>query len=248
MKRENNTGCISANRPRIEALLEEYNLRDSHDRSGMRLGSMACVALPTCGLALAESERSLPDVVTEIEGILGELGLDNDPFTIRMTGCPNGCGRPYIAEIAFVGRAPGKYNVYLGGGFSGDRLNKLYKQSVPVGEITDLLRPIIARYAAERETDERFGDFVVRVGIISQTVAGNAFHDDIDNPQPGTPFSQQTLGGDSPRTPNQERYDAAFKRDAVLKAKESGRPVSHVAKEIGVAPSTLRGWIIRHKD
>ncbi|HEY4170940.1 MAG TPA: NADPH-dependent assimilatory sulfite reductase hemoprotein subunit, partial [Reyranella sp.] len=102
-------------RPAIEALLAEHRLNDLNARSGLRLNSMACVSLPTCGLAMAESERYLPDLLTRIEAILSRLGLDKEPITIRMSGCPNGCSRPYVAEIALTGRAPGKYNLYFGG-------------------------------------------------------------------------------------------------------------------------------------
>ena len=165
-------------RNEIEALLSKYNLNDCYDQSGLRLNSMACVALPTCGLALAESQRYLPDLISEIEVILEELELKNDPITIRMTGCPNGCARPYIAEIAFVGRAPGKYNIYLGGGFTGDRLNKLYKVSAKSEEIAEILRPIFERYAKERKDGERFGDFVIRAGYVAETRTGREFHND----------------------------------------------------------------------
>ena len=139
---------------------------------------MACVALPTCGLSLAESERYLPDLITELENVLDEAGLRDDDIVVRMTGCPNGCARPYIAELGFVGRAPGKYNVYLGGGFYGHRLNKLYKPSVKSGEITDLLRPIFLAYAQEREEGERFGDFCIRTGLVAETKEGKEFHKD----------------------------------------------------------------------
>ena len=165
-------------REEIEALLDKYNLTNCYDQSGLRLNSMACVALPTCGLALAESQRYLPDLISEIEEVLEEFELENDPITIRMTGCPNGCARPYIAEIAFVGRAPGKYNIYLGGGFVGDRLNKLYKVSAKAEEITGILRPIFERYAKERDAGERFGDFVIRAGYVAETRAGREFHND----------------------------------------------------------------------
>ena len=168
-----------ANRPKIEALLKEYKIADSHEQSAMRLNSIACVALPTCGLALAESERYLPSLITELEETLETEGLRHDAITIRMTGCPNGCGRPFISEIGFVGRSPGKYNVYLGGGFHGQRLSKLYKESVPGGEIKSLLSPLIKDYAKNRENDERFGDFVIRAGYIKETTAGNNFHADI---------------------------------------------------------------------
>jgi len=168
-----------ANRTKIEALLAEYKIQDSHERSALRLNSIACVALPTCGLALAESERYLPDLITELEESIESAGLRHDAITIRMTGCPNGCGRPFIAEIGFVGRAPGKYNVYLGGGFHGQRLNKLYRQSVPAAEIKTLLAPIIEDYAKNRTDGERFGDFVIRAGHIEATTAGNNFHANI---------------------------------------------------------------------
>ena len=153
-------------------------MNDCYDQSGLRLNSIACVALPTCGLALAESQRYLPELITELEVILEEFGLENDPITIRMTGCPNGCARPYIAEIAFVGRAPGKYNIYLGGGFTGDRLNKLYKVSVKSAEIAGILRPIFERYSKERDEGERFGDVVICAGYVAETRDGREFHND----------------------------------------------------------------------
>ena len=167
-----------AKRTEINNLLIKYKIDGCYDQSGLRLNSMACVALPTCGLALAESQRYLPDLIEELEAVLEELGLEKEPITIRMTGCPNGCARPYIAEIAFVGRAPGKYNIYLGGGFTGDRLNKLFKVSVKQDEITGILRPIFERYASERREVERFGDFVIRAGYVAETREGREFHDD----------------------------------------------------------------------
>ena len=167
-----------AKRAAIESLLDEHKLTHCYDQSGLRLNSLACVALPTCGLALAEAQRYLPDLIGELEGVLKEVGLEKEPITIRMTGCPNGCARPYIAEIAFVGRAPGKYNIYLGGGFTGDRLNKLFKVSVKQDEITGILRPIFERYASERTDGERFGDFVIRTGYVAETREGREFHDD----------------------------------------------------------------------
>ena len=167
-------------KPAIEALLEEHRILNSRDLSALRLNSIACVALPTCGLSLAEAERYLPDLITELEEVIEEAGLRHDAITIRMTGCPNGCGRPYLAEIGFVGKAPGKYNVYLGGGFAGQRLNKLYRQSVPSGEIKELLAPIIKDYAKSREEGERFGDFVIRAGYVKETTAGNNFHDNVE--------------------------------------------------------------------
>jgi sulfite reductase (NADPH) hemoprotein beta-component len=138
---------------------------------------MACVALPTCGLALAESERYLPDLVTQLDAEVEAAGLRDDAIVIRMTGCPNGCGRPYLAEIGFVGKAPGKYNMYLGAAFNGSRLNTLYKASMPAAEIVPAIRPLLRRYAAERNPGERFGDFVIRAGIVSPTGRPTDFHD-----------------------------------------------------------------------
>ncbi|HEX2841094.1 NADPH-dependent assimilatory sulfite reductase hemoprotein subunit [Hyphomicrobium sp.] len=147
--------------------------------SGMRRNSISCVALPTCALALAESERFLPELITALEDSLDKAGLRDDDIVIRMTGCPNGCGRPYMAEIGFVGRAPGLYNLYLGAAFDGTRLNKLYAQDVGKARIVELLDPLLARYAKERNEGERFGDFVIRAGVVKPTLGGNSFHSDV---------------------------------------------------------------------
>jgi len=163
-------------RPRIDALLREHVLDGAHRASALRLNAMACVALPTCGLALAESERYLPDLVTELEAEVEAAGLRDDAIVIRMTGCPNGCGRPFLAEIGFVGKAPGKYNVYLGGAFNGTRMNALYKPSVASSEIVPLVRPLLRRYAVERRPGERFGDFSIRVGWVKPTGTPADFH------------------------------------------------------------------------
>ena len=168
-----------AKRPEIEKLMEQYGIKDSHLKSGLRLNSLACVALPTCGLSLAEAERYLPDLLTELEETLEQAGLRHDAITVRMTGCPNGCARPYISEIGFVGRAPGKYNVYLGGGHAGQRLSKLYREGVPAEEIKPLLAPIITRYAKERTDHEKFGDFCIRAGYVAATTQGKDFHHNI---------------------------------------------------------------------
>ena len=163
-------------KPAIDKLIEEYKIDTGNLRSGLRLNSIACVSLPTCGLALAEAERYLPLAVTDIEEVIEEAGLRHDAITIRMTGCPNGCGRPFLSEIAFVGRAPGKYNMYLGGGHAGDRLNKLYREAISSTEIVTLLRPLITDYAKNRNEGEKFGDFVIRSGYIAATENGNDFH------------------------------------------------------------------------
>ena len=147
--------------------------------SRLRANSMACVALPTCGLALSESERFLPGLITALEDGLDKAGLRNDDIVIRMTGCPNGCARPYLAEIGLVGRNPGLYNLYLGAAFDGSRLSKLYAQDAGEVRIVQLLEPLFVRYAKERKTGERFGDFVVRVGVVKATTAGNQFHADV---------------------------------------------------------------------
>lgn len=163
----------------VERIIKQYGLDKAGTESGLRRSSIACVALPTCSLALTEAERYLPDVITQLEVVLEESGIRHDDIVIRMTGCPNGCGRPFLAEIGFVGRAPGKYNVYLGGGFAGDRLSKLYREAYPQDDLVSLLTPIIQDYAKNREHGERFGDFTVRAGYVNKTENGPDFHANI---------------------------------------------------------------------
>ncbi len=167
----------AAERPTIDALLRRHNLHTANDASGLKLNAMSCVALPTCGLALAESERYLPDLVTLLETELEAAGLRNDAITLRITGCPNGCGRPFLAEIGLVGKSPGKYNVYLGAAANGSRLNVLYRSSVATGDLLALLGPIFRRYATERSTGESFGDFVIRAGYVKPTYTAQDFHE-----------------------------------------------------------------------
>ncbi|MFK7850320.1 MAG: NADPH-dependent assimilatory sulfite reductase hemoprotein subunit [Akkermansiaceae bacterium] len=167
------------NRPKVEALLKKYGLADTHEQSALRLNSIACVALPTCGLSLAEAERYLPELLTELEEVIEEAGLRHDAITIRMTGCPNGCARPYIAEIGFVGRSPGCYNVYLGAGHAGQRLSKMYRENFPGEKVKELLGPIIKHYAKDRNEGERFGDFCIRAGYVAETKEGKDFHANI---------------------------------------------------------------------
>lgn len=157
-----------AKKPEIEALLAQYEL-DSWDRlSGLKLHALACVALPTCGLSLAEAQRFLPSVIADLESTLEATGLRHDAITMRMTGCPNGCARPYLAEVAMVGKAPNKYNVFLGGGFVGNRLNRLWKEMVPGDELAAVLAPLFEEYAKERHEGEKFGDFVIRKGHVRE--------------------------------------------------------------------------------
>lgn len=161
---------------KIEELIKEYGLTDGLHYSALRRSSMACVSLPTCGMAMAEAERYLPDLMDKIEPMLEEAGLSEKEIVIRMTGCPNGCARPMLAEIAFIGKAPGKYNMYLGGGHSGNRLNKLYKENIGEVEILESLRPIVNQYAKERQENEHFGDFVIRAGYVKEVRSGQDFH------------------------------------------------------------------------
>jgi sulfite reductase (NADPH) hemoprotein beta-component len=143
--------------------------------SGLRQNSIACVALNTCGLAFAEAERYLPSLITKIESILDQYGLFKEEIVIRMTGCPNGCGRPYLAEIGFVGKSEGHYNLYLGGNFNGTRLNSLYKETLTEDEILAELSPIVANYATNRSSGEKFGDFVIRKQYVKEIVKGSDF-------------------------------------------------------------------------
>ncbi len=167
----------AADRPAMAALLREHGLDALNAGSGLRRNSMACVAFPTCGLAMAESERYLPALVGKIDVILDRYGLQDTPITIRMTGCPNGCARPYIAEIGLTGRAPGKYNLYLGGGFHGQRLNKMALENVGEQAILDCLDGALGRYARERAPGEHFGDFAIRAGIVPEVREGRRFND-----------------------------------------------------------------------
>ena len=167
----------AADRAQIEALLTKHKLDSANHASGLKLNALSCVALPTCGLALAESERYLPELIALLETEFEAAGLRHDEVTLRITGCPNGCGRPFLAEIGFVGKSPGKYNVYLGAAFNGSRLNSLYRANVPDSEIVALLRPIIQRYALERNVHERFGDFVIRSGYVKPTGTPQDFHE-----------------------------------------------------------------------
>ncbi|ORY70418.1 uncharacterized protein BCR38DRAFT_333277 [Pseudomassariella vexata] len=164
--------------PQLKELMKQYKL-DNLQFSGLRLSSSSCVAFPTCGLAMAESERYLPVLISKLEACLEENGLRRESIVMRMTGCPNGCARPWLAEVAFVGKAFGAYNMYLGGGYHGQRLNKLYRSSIKEDEILAIMKPLLKRYALEREEGEHFGDFCIRKDVIKKTTDGQNFHDDV---------------------------------------------------------------------
>jgi sulfite reductase (NADPH) hemoprotein beta-component len=163
-------------KPKVDKLLKEYGISAHQEVTSLHQHSIACVALNMCPLANAEGERYLPSLISKIHEILKKYGIPEQPITIRMTGCPNGCGRPYLGEIGFVGRAPGKYNLYLGASFNGDRLNVLYKEALSEEEILATLDPLIASYAAERLPNEHFGDFLVRKEVIRHQFNKSDFH------------------------------------------------------------------------
>jgi sulfite reductase (NADPH) hemoprotein beta-component len=156
------SGVTPEMKPRVEAILTKHGLANENERSGLRLNALSCVALPTCGLALAESERVLPEVLEKFEAVLDEHGLRHDAISIRITGCPNGCARPYLGEIGFVGKAPNKYALYLGARYDGTRLNRLFSPSTTIDNAVEMLRPVIKRYTLERKNGEGFGDFCDR--------------------------------------------------------------------------------------
>jgi sulfite reductase (NADPH) hemoprotein beta-component len=162
----------AGNRAAITKIFEEHGVSLENQGSALARASIACPALPTCGLALAESERAIPEALVRIEKLLAEVGLKDEEIIIRMTGCPNGCARPLMAEMAFVGRAPGKYQLYLGGNVASTRLGRLYKESVKIEEFVNELRPLFERFARERLGGERFGDFSERVLLQEAPAAG----------------------------------------------------------------------------
>jgi sulfite reductase (ferredoxin) len=128
---------------------------------------MACPAIPTCGLAVAEAERALPSLIRTLATMLDELGLAGERISFRMSGCPNGCSRPYLGDVGFVGTTLGKYDVMLAGDFNGTRLNRVYASNVPLAGLADLLRPIFLAFRSARRPDEGFGDWVDRAGFDS---------------------------------------------------------------------------------
>ncbi|MGG5826444.1 assimilatory sulfite reductase (NADPH) hemoprotein subunit [Aeromonas salmonicida] len=162
-------GVPAGEKARIEALARQYGLLDD-GVSEQRKQSMACVALPTCPLAMAEAERMLPAFVTDIEGLLTKHGLADDAIIFRVTGCPNGCGRAMLAEVGLVGKAPGRYNLHLGGNLEGTRIPRLYQENITEPQILAELDQLIGRWAAERTAAECFGDFVIRTGVVAPVI------------------------------------------------------------------------------
>jgi sulfite reductase (NADPH) hemoprotein beta-component len=163
----------ASQREAVDALVREYALDTHVAASPVRKAALACVALPTCGLAMAEAERYLPAFVDRIEVLLSKHGLDGADLHIRLSGCPNGCSRPYLGEIALVGKAPGRYNLMIGADHRGQRLNTLYRENIDEAAILAALDPLFARYATERGTGERFGDFLVRAGVVAVDDSGS---------------------------------------------------------------------------
>ncbi len=160
-----------ADKDGINKMFAEHGVSVDNQGSALRLASIACPALPTCGLALAESERVLPSVITRFEKLFAEVGLGNEEIVVRMTGCPNGCARPYMAEIGFVGRAPNKYQLYLGGNLSSTRLARLFKENVKGEDFEKEIRPLLVRYVQERARGEQFGDWCDRVVLNERAAA-----------------------------------------------------------------------------
>ncbi|VAW46193.1 Sulfite reductase [NADPH] hemoprotein beta-component, partial [hydrothermal vent metagenome] len=157
-------------KPAIEKLLQQHNLIATI--SPTRQLSMACVAFPTCTLAMAEAERYLPDLLTQIESLQHKHGIADRGIMIRMTGCPNGCARPFIAEIGFVGKALGRYNMYLGGALNGNRLNQLFEENINEGRILEHIDQLLGHYAQAAYVNEAFGDFVIRQGYVAAVKHG----------------------------------------------------------------------------
>ncbi|MFA7475251.1 MAG: sulfite reductase, partial [Castellaniella sp.] len=153
-------------RAAIDELVARYQLDDYKSMSGIRKHAIACVALPTCGLAMAESERYAPVLLPKLEELLARHGLTNDPILLRISGCPNGCSRPYLGEIALVGRAPGRYDLRLAADFTGQRINTLHRENITEPEILATLDELFAAYAGKRLDGEYFGDFLVRTGVV----------------------------------------------------------------------------------
>ena len=160
------TDIAAGDRTAIQALLDEHGIAGGPEAAGhVRRHALACPALPTCGLALTDAERVLPEVVAQIEVEMAELGMRDEPLGVRMTGCPNGCARPYMGDIGFVGRTKDVYNIYVGGDWANTRLNTLYAPSVRLEDLATTVRPLLEVWRDERFAGESFGDFTHRWGI-----------------------------------------------------------------------------------
>jgi sulfite reductase (ferredoxin) len=158
------TDIEEGEREKLIGLVRQHGVPTTEETSTVRRWSMSCVALPTCGLAITESERRLPSIIDALEQPLAKLGLDKERFTIRMTGCPNGCARPYNADLALVGKAKDRYTLYTGGGWLGNRLGYIYKDLVPDETVVDEMIGIFAAFKANRHGEESLGEFCTRVG------------------------------------------------------------------------------------
>jgi sulfite reductase (NADPH) hemoprotein beta-component len=157
------TNVSDADKTGINTVFAARQIPTENQATILHATAMACPALPTCGLALAESERILPGLVDRIEKLCEDLGLGEEEIIIRSTGCPNGCARPYLAEIGFVGKAPGRYQVWLGANASGTRLNRVWKETLKDADLEKELQPVLARFVKERDAGERFGDWCDRM-------------------------------------------------------------------------------------
>ncbi len=166
-------GIDASDRKAVDQALTECGLDGHRSASPIRLNALACVALPSCGLAMAEAERYLPELAERVEELAARHGIGEQPITLRISGCPNGCSRPYLAEIGLVGRAPGRYNLYLGAAFNGERLNRLVLDNASEAEILGLIDACFARFAAERQDREAFGNFLIRAGLVEPARHGS---------------------------------------------------------------------------
>ena len=177
--------------------------------------SMACPALPTCGLAITESERAIPGITARIRALLDKLGLKDDHFVIRMTGCPNGCARPYMAELGFVGSAPGKYQMWLGGSPDQTRLARAYIEKLPIEELESFLEPMFMQFKQQRELGESFGDFCDRVGFDA--------------------IREYSANYEFPKPTKKTRHRISLNDDLYSRLKDAaasqGKPISHLAAD-----------------
>jgi len=169
------TDIATENKAEIENILHAHGIKLSHEISAVRRWSMACVAWPTCGLSITEAERALPGIIDQLEVELAKLGLSQEVFTVRMTGCPNGCARPYNSDVGIVGKAAGKYTIFIGGRLLGDRLNFIYKDMVPEEELVPTLATLLVYFKQDRHEGETFGDFCHRKGLEDLLAWGEKF-------------------------------------------------------------------------